>query len=97
MSGTANSQRVSEILFRGGGLPGARYVSGRVILDEIFSDGRLVTRYWSPLGQVLPEMHLEELNWHWDQPADAFCLSVNGRNLAGGYGWPVLSAGIVGA
>ena len=45
------------ILFRGGERAGARYVSGRCVFDECLADGRLVSRYWNPNGQVWPEMH----------------------------------------
>ena len=81
----SKADAVSEIRFRDGAVPGARYASGNVTLDEVFARGRLVTRYWSPCGQVWPEMHLGGIQWREDQPADAFCLWVNGRNLAGGY------------
>ena len=46
--------------------PGARYVSGVIVFDEVLLDGRLVTRYWNPNGQVWPEMHLESLQWNQD-------------------------------
>ena len=77
----------SAVHFREDDRPGARYISGPVVYDEIFQAGRLVTRYWNPNGQVWPEMHYERLAWGPDDPADSFQLSVNGLNLAGGYEW----------
>ncbi|MBN1555321.1 MAG: alpha-galactosidase [Phycisphaerae bacterium] len=68
--------------------PSVRYSSGRLMLDEIFADGRLVTRYWNPHGQVWPEMHYPRKNpWQADEPGDVFQLGVNRQNLAGGYTW----------
>ena len=77
----------TDIRFRRGETPGVRYISGNIVYDEMLSEGRLVTRYWSPNGQVLPEMHLERLRWREDQPADSFRLCVDGQDLAGGYVW----------
>ena len=76
-----------EVRFRAGDVPGARYVLGRLVYDELFTGGRLLTRYWSPDGQVWPEMHYSSLRWKPDHPADVFRLSVNGLDLAGGYVW----------
>lgn len=66
---------------------GARYISGQVVLDEMFRGGRLCTRYWNPNGQVWPEMHFANLKWGPDQSADTFQLAVDGRELAGGFTW----------
>jgi len=77
----------SEICFRTDGNPGARYLSGRVTFDEQFRAGRLCARYWSPSGQVWPEMHLAGQRYRPDQPADTFLLAVNGQRLEGGYEW----------
>jgi alpha-galactosidase len=77
----------SDIHFRSGDTPGARYLSGRVTYDEQYRAGRLCTRYWSPSGQVWPEMHLQNQRWLPDQPADAFQLAIDGQNLAGSYEW----------
>ena len=77
----------SDIRFRAGATLGARYLSGRTTFDEQFIDGRLVTRYWSPSGQIWPEMHLANLHYRPDQPADTFTLSINGQRLEGGYEW----------
>ena len=76
-----------DIRFRKGDTPGARYVTGRTVFDEAFGDGRLLTRYWNPNGQVWPEMHYGGVRWAADEPADTFRLSVNGRDLAGGFAW----------
>lgn len=76
-----------SVVFRGGEVPGARYVSGSVIYDEELRDGRLVTRYWSPCGQVWPEGHVENQRWTPDEPADTFLLSIGGKALAGGWEW----------
>jgi alpha-galactosidase len=81
----------SEIRFRSGAQPGVRYVSGSTVFDEMFAGGRLLSRYWNPNGQVWPEMHYANLRWGIDQPADTFQLSINGRNLAGGYTWEAAS------
>jgi alpha-galactosidase len=66
---------------------GARYSSGAVVLDEAFRKGRLFTRWWSAAGQVVPEMYAEKVEWAVDEPADAFQLSIDGHDLAGGYEW----------
>jgi alpha-galactosidase len=82
------SPTFSEIRFREGERPSARYVSGRSVFDEMFTGGRLVTRYWNPNGQVWPEMHYSALNWAVDQPADSFQLSINQKELSGGFTRP---------
>jgi alpha-galactosidase len=77
-----------SIRFTEGEKPSVRYVSGRLLFDEILVDGRLVTRYWNPHGQVWPEMHYPQKNiWQPDEPADVFRLSINQQNLTGGYTW----------
>ena len=76
-----------RIAFRSGDAPGACYASGRTVYDEIFRAGRLLSRYWNPNGQIWPDMHFGRLTWSADQPADAFHLEINKRNLAGGYVW----------
>ena len=76
-----------EIRYRNGEVPGARYISGGTVYDEAFTEGRLVTRYWNPNGQVWPEMHYQGRSWPRAEPADAFRLSINGRDLSGGYAW----------
>lgn len=75
------------IRLREGAQPGVRHMSGRLVLDEAFLGGRLVTRYWNPNGQVWPEMHVGNLKWSVDQPADAFRLSINKKDLSGGFTW----------
>ncbi len=77
----------SSIRFRNGASPGARYLSGRVTFDEAFREGRLCARYWSPSGQIWPEMHLANQHWRLDQPADTFVLAMEGQQLEGGYQW----------
>ena len=77
----------SGIRFREGEAPGACFMSGRIVYDEIFMDGRVVSRYWNPNGQVWPEMHLEGLGWKPDQPADSFHVGVDGMDLSGGFDW----------
>jgi alpha-galactosidase len=64
-----------------------RYVSGRVVFDESFRDGRLVSRYWSPCGQVWPETYVGGIHWPADRPADTFIVGIDGRDLAGSYSW----------
>ena len=82
---------VSDIHFRDGDTPGARYLSGRVTFDEQFRAGRLCSRYMSTSGQVWPETHLQNQRWLPDQPADTFQLSISGQHLeggrVGGYEW----------
>lgn len=75
------------IEFRAGDSPGARHMSGALVLDEQFSGGRLLVRYWSPHGQVWPEMHLERVRVRSDEPRDAFQLAVDGHDLRGGFRW----------
>jgi len=54
---------ISSIDFRDGDKPGARYISGAVVFDEGFTQGRLCTRYWNPNGQVWPEMYYGKTTW----------------------------------
>jgi alpha-galactosidase len=75
------------VLLRSGEAAGARYFSGHVVLDEAFLGGRLCTRYWSTAGQVVPEMYAGKVAWAVDEPADSFAVSIDGRDLAGGYEW----------
>ena len=75
------------VLLRSGDAPGARFFSGHVVLDEAFLGGRLCTRYWSTAGQVVPEMYAGKTAWAVDEPADAFGVSVNNQDLAGGFAW----------
>ena len=86
---TSYSARNSSVAieFRSGSTPGARCISGSLVLDESFRDGRLCTRYWNPNGQVWPEMHYENLRWSSDQKADSFRVGINGQSLAGGFTW----------
>ena len=77
----------SAIRYRSLPTLGVRYVSGSTVFDEMLAGGRLVSRYWNPNGQVLPEMYYEKLSWSVGQPADTFQLSIDNRNLAGGYAW----------
>lgn len=74
-----------NIIFNTGETKTIRYVSDKLIYDEMFGNGRLLTRYWSPIGQVWPETYLSNLSWFPDQPADTFQLAINGKNLAGGF------------
>ena len=83
----AGSSGFSDVRFREGDTPGARYVSGGTVFDEMLAEGRLLTRYWNPNGQVWPQMHYDSVHWHADQPADTFRLGVNGSDLAGGFKW----------
>ena len=84
---TSDAGGASTIEFLQGDKPGARYVSGPVVFDEVFRNGRLCSRYWNPNGQVWPEMHYGNTGWAQDQKADSFRLGVNGQSLAGGYTW----------
>ncbi|MHB1355723.1 MAG: glycoside hydrolase family 36 protein, partial [Anaerolineae bacterium] len=68
-----------------GDAPFIRYLSGRVVMAEMFRDGRLLNNHWSPSGQVWPEYHSQPITWAHDQPADVFRLEVDGRDPAGGY------------
>jgi len=76
-----------SIVFRAGDRPGVRCMSGHIMLDEAFLNGRLCTRYWNANGQIWPEMHFESRRWNADQPADAFRLGINGQDLSGGFAW----------
>ncbi|MHB9034017.1 MAG: alpha-galactosidase [Anaerolineae bacterium] len=62
-----------------------RYYSGRVVLAETFSDGRLLSNHWAATGQVWPDYHWQPIKWAFNQPADVFRLAVDDRGLAGGY------------
>jgi len=78
---------LSEARFRTEPNLGARFVSGGLVYDETFAEGRLMTRYWNPNGQVWPEMHYAGLAWAPEQPADVFQLSIDGRDLTAGWEW----------
>lgn len=65
--------------------PGACYVSGRTVYDEALVNGTLAGRYWSPHGQIWPEMHLPIAGL--DAPPAAFRLAVEGVELSGGWQW----------
>jgi Alpha-galactosidase len=73
----------------GEGLAGYRYVSGRQVLDEVFVDGRIVSRYRNCTGQVYPEMHFSvdgikaAISKYSD--SDSFSLSISGKSLNGGW------------
>lgn len=84
---TQSTPAFSAIHFRPAPQPGARFSSGRLLFDEALLGGRWITRYWNPNGQVWPEMYAERRKWRPDQPADAFQLAVNHRDLAGGWAW----------
>ena len=84
---TAHQPADPCMAFRAGDRPGVRYMSGRMVLDEAFRDGRYCTRYWNANGQVWPETHFENRRWNADQPADAFRLSINQQDLSGGFTW----------
>jgi len=89
---SVSNHAYSSIVFRGGEEPGVRYISGRLVYDEIFRNGRLLTRYWNANGQVWPEMHVARTNWRVEQPADSLRVTINGRDLSGGFTWE--SAGL---
>ena len=79
----------TKVFESGEGVRGLRYVSGRQVTDEALIGGRLVCRYRNCTGQVYPEMSLgkgmfERLISKYPE-ADAFKLSVNGADLAGGW------------
>ena len=73
----------------GEGVIGYRYVSGRQVIDEAIIDDRLVSRYRNCTGQVYPEMSLKKEMFSGliskYPEADAFKLSINGDDLAGGW------------
>jgi alpha-galactosidase len=62
-------------------------ISNSLVLDEALIDGRYVIRYWNPNGQIWPEMQFANLRWDGSQPAESFRLSINGKDLTGGYEW----------
>lgn len=77
----------ASIIFHRGNRPGALNISDHLVLDEALIDGRYVVRYWNPNGQIWPEMHFASLKWAADQPAESFRLSINKKDLSGGYEW----------
>jgi alpha-galactosidase len=79
----------AKVFESGENVTGYRYISGRQVLDEVVISGRLITRYRNCTGQVYPEMSLgagmfENLARKYPE-ADAFKLSVNGKDLSGGW------------
>jgi len=77
----------AKIMFHSGNRQGMLSLSDHVVLDEALIEGRFVTRYWNPNGQIWPEMHFANLKWGADQPAESFLLSINNKDLSGGYEW----------
>lgn len=76
------------------GAPRIRYSSGGTIYDELFVSGKLISRYWSVNGQIVPEMHLgrDDSALNSDKfPMQAFHLGIDGEELSGGWKW--VSAG----
>ncbi|MBI4552733.1 MAG: alpha-galactosidase [Candidatus Latescibacteria bacterium] len=72
-------------------IPHVRYTSGLFIYDEVFLNGRLISRYWSATGGIRPDMHFRWGKWYTDVapslPADAFALSLEGQDLRHGWRW----------
>ena len=63
---------------------GVRYTSGLLVYDEVFSEGRLLGRYWSSVGRIIPEMHFGHGEWLKEArilPVDAFEISVDDTAL----------------
>ncbi len=79
-----------HIAIRPSPVQGIRYMSGFAVYDEALADGHLVGRYWSPSGQVWPEMHLppELLQAALRQgPLAVFRLGIEGQELEDGWSW----------
>jgi alpha-galactosidase len=80
----------TDIVFAAPPTERARYVTGRIIYDEALCDGHLVGRYWSPCGQIWPEMHLPPARLEAalrQGPLDAFRLAIEGELLLDGWNW----------
>ncbi len=86
-AGGQTTEPSARMAFRGGDKPGVLSLTGHVACDEALINGRFVTRYWNPCGQVWPENHFGGLQWAADQPADSFRLAVNKQPLVGGFEW----------
>lgn len=77
-----------------GEMRGVRYTSGSLVFDEQLADGRLIARFWSANGQIIPEMHLNASKLLADCGSfqmNSFRLGVGGREVSDGWKW--LSAG----
>lgn len=72
-------------------IPHIRYTSGTFVYDEVFTGGRLTTRWWSSDGGIRPEMHYRPDVW-FDKvapafPTGAFELAIEGETLTNGWRW----------
>ena len=69
---------------------GLRYMTGLMVYDEALMDGRLLGRYWSPCGQVWPEMHLSPERFQGairQGVLEVFRLGIEGQDLREGWVW----------
>lgn len=78
----------TELKVQDSATPGVRYRSGLVVYDEALADGRLVGRYWSAVGAIKPERHLEAEKRSRDaSSAESFCLRLDDQVLNRNWRW----------
>src|SRR5579885_3654858 len=78
----------TEVKIQNGAQAGVRYRSGLTVYDEALVDGRLVGRYWSAIGAIKPERHLEaEKKLRASLPTDAFFLRLDDQVLDRNWRW----------
>ena len=72
-------------------IPHIRHTSGLFVYDEVFLQGRLVSRYWSSTGSIRPDMYYRQSKWYTDVaglvPCDSFSLALEGQTLNGDWRW----------
>jgi alpha-galactosidase len=83
---TLPAQPLVDVKTRPAPNAGARYSSELTIYDEGLLDGRLVGRYWSPIGRVRAEKEMEAKEYAspW---ANAFQLEIGGNAVRPQWNW----------
>ncbi len=83
---TAFAQPYVSVRTRTAPNAGARFSSELTIYDEGMLDGRLVGRYWSPIGRVRAEKEMEAKEYasRW---TDAFLIEIGGNAVPQRWNW----------
>lgn len=72
----------TEVKIQTGTQVGIRYRSGLTVYDEALIDGQLGGRYWSAVGAIKPERHIEaEKKLREGLPTDSFSLRIDDQVL----------------
>ena len=83
---TLSAQPFVDVKTRPAPNAGARYSSELTIYDEGLLDGRLVGRYWSPIGRLRAEKEMKAAEYAspW---ADAFLIEIGGNAVRPQWNW----------